>query len=127
MTICAVYIGDLDDPSFHWDGGDWNGNVPRRLSLEFPQVGGHYNECFHRWVDEAGIGCRQTDYGGWVARVSVDQLMDYIGFCYAADSRYTNPDEKQVWQHLNDRLDELCGFISTLESKKEYALVATEF
>lgn len=27
-----VYIGWLDDPSFSWDGGDWDGNVPVRRS-----------------------------------------------------------------------------------------------
>jgi len=29
MTYCSTYIGDLDDPSFNWNGGDWNGNIPR--------------------------------------------------------------------------------------------------
>ena len=43
MTACDVYIGDLDDPEFHWDGGDWNGNVPRAIASVFPPVGGHYN------------------------------------------------------------------------------------
>jgi hypothetical protein len=31
MTYCSTYIGDLSDPSFHWDGGDWNGNIPRGI------------------------------------------------------------------------------------------------
>jgi hypothetical protein len=28
MTYSSTYIGDLADPSFSWDGGDWNGNIP---------------------------------------------------------------------------------------------------
>jgi hypothetical protein len=36
MSFLDVYIGDLNDPSFRWDGGDWNGNVPTRLSPFFP-------------------------------------------------------------------------------------------
>lgn len=36
VTYCDVYIGRLDDPRFSWVGGDWNGNVPTRLSPFFP-------------------------------------------------------------------------------------------
>ena len=36
MTYYDAYVGRLDDPNFHWDGGDWNGNVPHRLSPFFP-------------------------------------------------------------------------------------------
>jgi hypothetical protein len=37
MPFLDVYIGNLSDPSFHRDGGNWSGNVPTPLSLFFPQ------------------------------------------------------------------------------------------
>ena len=127
MTACDVYIGDLDDPEFYWDGGDWNGNVPKPIASVFPPVGGHYNECFHRWVDESGVECRQTDFGGWVARVTRQQLVDYIEYCYGAESKYTDPDEGQAWKHLVDRLEKVRQEVASFDEGRLYALVATEF
>ena len=130
MTICTVYIGDLDDPKFCWVGGDWNGNIPQPLASDFPTVGGHYNECFHRWVDKSGIECRKTDFGGWVAKVTQTQLLDYIDYCYGSDPGYNEPDRMLMWEgrpYLVDRLDALRKFVAGLEEDKEYALVATEF
>ena len=126
MTICEVYVGDLEDPNFHWDGGDWSGNVPKPIYDVFPIVGGHYNECFHRWIDKAGIECRQTDFGGWVSRVTKQQLTDYIEYCYGSDPKYSGPDP-QVWKHLINRLEGVRHFVARLDNGKIYALVATEF
>lgn len=126
MTICEVYVGDLDDPGFRWDDGDWNGNVPRPIYDVFPIVGGHYNKCFHRWVRESCIECRQTDFGGWVSRVTKQQLADYIEFCYGVDPKYADPDD-QGWKHLTERLKSVRRFVAGLEDQKIYALVATEF
>ena len=127
MTICTVYIGDLDDPKFFWDGGDRSGNIPKPLASVFPPVGGHYNECFHRWVKKSGVECRQTDFGGWVSRMTPRQLAGYIEYCYGADSKYPDSDENLVWKHLNDRLDKLREFVASLDEEKQYALVVTEF
>jgi len=30
-----MYIGDLEDPSFEWEDGDWNGNILGRISPAF--------------------------------------------------------------------------------------------
>lgn len=127
MTACDVYIGDLDDPEFHWNGGDWNGNVPKPIASVFPPVGGHYNECFHRWLRESGVECRQTDFGGWVCRVTPRELADYIEYCYGSDSMYTDPDKRETWKHLIDRLDKLRQVVTELDEGKQYALVAAEF
>jgi len=127
MTECTVYIGDLDDPRFHWEGGDWSGNIPKALSADFPHVGEHYNKCFHDWVDKSGVECRQTDFGGWVCRVTAKLLADYIEYCYGTDSIYTDPDKKLAWKHLNDRLENMRRFVADLDDDRLYALVATEF
>ena len=130
MTICTVYIGDLDDKSFHWDGGDWNGNIPSSLTADFPPTSGHYNACFHKWVDKAGVECKKTDFGGWVAKVTQNQLLDFIDHCYGSDPGYNDPDRMLMWDgrpYLVDRLNAIRDFVSELDGTKLYALVATEF
>ena len=118
MTECSVYVGDLDDPKFLWEGGDWNGNVPRALSNDSLSQGGHYNAFFHAWVAKAGVTSRQTDYGGWVARVNKKQLLSFLTEGYVGQ-------EDLPW--IADRLPDLRAFIESLVDDKEFALVATEF
>ena len=130
MTDCSVYIGDLDDKSFHWDGGDWNRNIPRPISEVLPPASGHYNACYHEWVDNPFIECKKTDFGGWVAQVTQSQLLDYIDHCYGSDPSYNDPDRMLMWEgrpHLVDRLDAIRNYVSGLDDSKLYALVATEF
>ena len=112
MTYCSTYIGDLADPSFSWNGGDWDGNIPRGISPAFPPTIEHYNRKFHDWVARTEVTCKQTDFGGWVARVDKPRLLDFIRFCYGPD-----PDEA---------VTELIEFVNTLEDGGEYALVAEE-
>ena len=118
MTICSVYIGNLEDPKFKWDGGDWNGNVPAALSREFPPMGQHYNADFHAWVKASGVKCEQTDFGGWVACVNKSQILDFIKTTYRGK-------ERLPW--VKDGLKALKVFVLALEEDRVYALVATEW
>ena len=118
MTICVVYVGDLQDPTFKWKGGDWNGNVPARLSPEFPPISGHYHSAFHAWVKANGIACEQTDFSGWVARVTKSQILEFIAEAYR-DS------EELPW--VAHGLPELKCFVETLLDHRQYGLVATEW
>ena len=118
MTVCVVYVGDLEDPRFLWDGGDWNGNVPARLSPEFSPMSGHYNEAFHSWVKAKGLTCEKTDFSGWVARVTKDQIFEFIAEAYRGS---------EDLPRVADRLPELKRFVETLFADHEYGLVATEF
>ena len=118
MTDCSVYVGRLTDRRFKWDGGDWNGNVPRSISPSFPPAREHYNAVFHAWVEKAGVECKQTDFGGWVAKVSKSQIEDYVRFCYEGQ-------EDLPW--VSQELPELRVWVSKLNAKTIYALVAKEF
>jgi hypothetical protein len=118
MTDCSVYVGRLSDRSFKWDGGDWNGNVPRSISPEFPPAREHYNGVFHAWVKHSGVECKQTDFGGWVAKVTKAQIEDYLRYCYQGQ-------EDLPW--VAHGLPELQSCVSNLNAKTVYALVATEF
>ena len=118
MTICDVYVGDLKDPKFRWKDGDWSGNVPARLSPEFPPLHPHYNAPFHAWVKANGVACEQTDFGGWVARVTKSQILEFITEAYRGN-------EELPW--VANRLPELRRFVETLRENREYGLVATEW
>jgi hypothetical protein len=110
MTACSIYIGDLEDPSFKWDGGDWNGNIPRSLYKQFPHKHNPYNSIFHEWARIAGIACKQTDFDGYVARVNKKQILAYIDYCYGDEA--------------SEELEKLRGFVETLDELKIYGLVA---
>jgi hypothetical protein len=118
MTVCVVYVGDLDDPTFKWGGGDWSGNVPARLSPEFPPMTQHYNADFHSWVKAVGVKCEQTDFGAWVACVTKVQIMEFITKVYMGK-------ESLPW--VGERLKDLDTFITTLKANETYGLVATEW
>lgn len=118
MTVCVVYVGDLADPTFKWEGGDWNGNVPARLSPEFPPMSGHYNAAFHAWVKAKGVTCEHTDFGGWVACATRSEIIEFINEVYRGS-------ESLPW--VADRLTELMVFVGTLEENVQYGLVATEW
>ena len=118
MTDCYVYVGVPQDPNFHLNGGDWNYNRPKQLSPDFPPLGGAYNAVFFKWVEAAGITRKQTDYGAHVALVSKNQILEFIADGYAGceDLPWVAPD-----------LPELKHFVNSLDTDKQYALVATEF
>jgi hypothetical protein len=83
MTYRDVYIGDLDDPNFHWDGGNWRiGNIPRRKSPFFPSVMAVPFWSLLRKIKAGELDGKQTDWGGWVARATKKQIHEFIASVY---------------------------------------------
>ena len=129
MTMCAVYIGVLYDPSFDWDSVDDAVNIPFGISPDFPPGRGPLLSCFHEWVEMSGIECKQTWYEVWVAKVTRGQIHDYIEYCYGSDPSYNDPDKWLTWEgrpYLVDRLAAVKEFVSGLNRQEQYALVAME-
>lgn len=126
MSYLDVYIGNLDDPEFNWEGGNWEGNIPRRISPFFP----------HKWTPSgyspfsevverirAGIyNGKQTDWGGWVARVTKKQIMELLDELYPPE--WYRAQEHFPW--ILQQMEELKRFVESLDPSKEYALVAAE-
>lgn len=117
MTICEVFVGDLDDPTFKWKCGDWNGNLPARLSPVFPPLPGNYNRAYDDWVAAAGVPSQQTDFGGHVAQVTRSQIFDFIANGYKTSEALT----------ANPAVDDLLTYIEKLDASRVYGLVATEW
>lgn len=124
MTACDVYVGELNDPSFQWDGGNWSGNVPDSTSPIFPPTKEHYNGEFHEWVEKTGVVCKKTDYSGWVAIVNKAQIMDYLDYAYGNHGIYHGPD---AWPGCVESLAEVKRFADALDPEKDYGLVACEW
>ena len=104
MPFLDVYIGNLSDPSFHWDGGNWSGNVPTPLSPFFPQ--GHTDRSV--LIDRIASGAyegKQTDWGGHVAKVTKQQIKDFIEEQYSDDDWCKDPSLQKL-RHFVDSLDD---------------------
>ena len=117
MTICEVFVGDLGDQNFKWEGGSWNGNIPARLSPVFPPLPGNYNRVYDDWVTTAGVPSKQTDFGGHVAQVTQSQIIDFIAISYKTSESLT----------ANPVVDDLLTYIKKLDANRVYGLVATEW
>jgi hypothetical protein len=114
-TFYHVFVGYLDDPKFSWDGGNWNGNIPSR---RYPALlTGRWSDretCFEliRRIETRFYDGRQTDWSGWVARLSKDQIIAYIREMEGNADFDNDPDVK--------------AFIDSLNPNKKYALVGCE-
>ena len=122
MPIHNVYIGDLSDPSFKWEGGDINGNVPKALSAGFP-------DCYHlyfkliRLIEERRFEGRQTDFGGFVAKVKKKDIEELLTEWYVDKAWFKDPAQSPA---LNQELETLKRFVASLDEDTIYGLVGTE-
>lgn len=115
--MTSVYIGDLNDPKFSWDNGNWNGNVPRRQGPELPDdcVGKVWKSVFDK-IDSGEFQGKQVDWGAVVAKVTKKQIIKFISEMY----------EMPYDELMKDQLIEIINYVSNLEDDKLYALVACE-
>ena len=122
MPIHNVYIGDLDDPNFKWEGGDINGNVPKAISGSFP-------DCYHLYfkliklIEEQRFEGKQTDFGGFVAKVKKKDIQEILSEWYSEKSWVKHPETSP---ELHNDLQTLKKFVSNLDEDTVYGLVGTE-
>lgn len=121
MSFLNVYIGDLSDPKFSWENGNWDGNIPTRTSPFFPT-----RTAFSKLIDmieEGKLEGKQTDWGGWTAKATKEQIKLFFE---ETSREYVKQQDPKFFQHLIDNYNDLVKFIDNLEPDKEYALVACE-
>lgn len=111
MRLIA-FIGDLDEPGFDYDDGDWNGNVPKLKREPLPNSSTTTKNAFsfviESIVDEKIIG-KQTDWGTTVSPLYPKEI-------YNVFKSYYSPNELR---RLENRLN-------SLDQEKKYGLVACE-
>src|ERR1700688_389658 len=116
MSFYEVFIGSLEDPSFHWEGGNWNGNIPHALTPDFPYGRRDFAEVLRRIEVGIYVG-KQVDWGAWVAKVDKQQIERLLGDLYVT----TPPAAPQV-----ENLVKLRQAVGQLDADRQYALVAYE-
>ena len=85
MTDVDVYIGYLDSPdngNFKWEGGDWSGNIPCRISPPkyFPCASDAFRKILDM-TDSSEWDGKQLDWGAWGVKMHKQELMAFIKDC----------------------------------------------
>jgi len=111
--LVDVYIGLADDPTFKWEGGDWNGNVPKRITPPFPCVHRSVEDLKHRnplsydsksWAmacSDFGLNLIQLDWGAFGTKISKTQILSLL-------TRFAPTSSNELLscvQNLNDDTD----------------------
>jgi hypothetical protein len=116
-----AYIGELDDPDFDFYGGDYNGNMPHRISpvsgLPFCDYIG--KEIWHR-VKSEDKNARQLDWGSCGVIMTKKEIKQFI-------CALRREHRKDLWGNEKERYEETRRFISTLEDGKQYVVVVYEW
>ncbi|MCA1061870.1 hypothetical protein QTG56_20750 [Rossellomorea sp. AcN35-11] len=112
MADVEVFIGDLSDRTFHYEGGDWNHNYPKRISPFFPK--GY--DLFFSLLDgiyHKKIEGRQTDWGSHTCLMYPDEMLMVLEEYYKRDMDH-------------DQVQQIFHFIKELDPYQQYGLVACE-
>jgi hypothetical protein len=101
VTSYFSYIGDLDDPDFHWDDparAPSAGNLPRRIvPAAFGSV--DVDRLVLREQIETGIReGKRLDWGAWGVKMTGQELAQYFGpdHVYAAEIAALEPERSYV-------------------------------
>ena len=129
MSFRDVYVGDLEDPNFDLENGNWSGNFPEQLSPLFPAMGGDSNTWgvysnVYALSKSGELPAAQTDWGCWVVIVTRDQLLKYLDEWYGDGP--IHPPDWTIDEGETREDNEIRLFVRNLDPKKNYALVALE-
>lgn len=112
-----VYIGFLDDKDFNYEGGDWNGNVPKRQSPFFPFGNDAYFMLLKKIKNDDYEG-KKTDWSGYVAKVDKKQIIEFVD--------ELKEKHKSLLKFSDYGFPTIYDYINSLEDDKLYALVGVE-
>lgn len=113
--VIDVYIGRLDsveNGTFKWDGGDYSGNTPNRISPYFPYG---YETIKQIWkiIDSGQYDGKQLDWGAWGVKMDKQSLLMFIDDCR---KQHSPKDYRELYRFVNKKL----------ESGVTYVLVGAE-
>lgn len=97
-----VFLGDLTDPSFNYEGGDWSGNTPRRIGNYFPRP----NDIFFQildMVEKKIVDGRQTDWGSWTVRLYPHEMVGVVRNLYGEEACAKEKSVKDLHIHRETR------------------------
>jgi len=117
MPHCDVYISNWED-AIQAAKDDMDIGTPQRRS-PFIGNGRAAWDLYHEWAKQGRIHCTQTDWAGWVAKVSGEEILVFVKQILSETSTLD-------MSHLKQQVSEVRDFAESLDPETEYALVATE-
>jgi len=128
VTFFDVYIGDLDDPDFKQEDGNWSGNFPKQLGPTFPWVTDiapiNIYLKVHSLAKSGKYPSAQTDWGCWVVTMTRNQILKFIDHVYGEGPIQVNNLTIKEGQTREDHDVRL--FAESLDPSKKFGLVALE-
>ena len=115
-----VYVGFFDG-SFDENGYSNICNAPKRQSPFFPTGSVAFRELNKR-ISEGVYEGRRIDWGAWFAKVSKQQIKDFMSDMYDDGSCL----DRDYSDHIKKNYLELIAFVDELDDDGEYALTASE-
>jgi hypothetical protein len=104
MGFCA-YIGDANDPNFKWNGGDYNHNLPKRITPNLFNAYKIFNDKEFNFI--------KLDWGGFGAKVTKTQILNLL-------TKYGSSNElTESVQSLKDDLEYVLVIMET-ETEEYY-------
>jgi hypothetical protein len=109
MSFYNLYVGDASDPKFHWDGGDYSGNIPE-IILDLGGIGLFGCIDARNLLEDAKYGGKVLDWGSSGARLTKARIIEFLNDFKGSRST-GNPDSSRI---------------DALEDDREYILFACE-
>ncbi|MGD9417373.1 MAG: hypothetical protein Q7R22_000410 [Verrucomicrobiota bacterium JB025] len=109
MAYYHLYVGDASDTKFHWDGGDYSGNIPEVI-LNLGGTGLPGCIAARNLLESPKYGGRVLDWGSSGARLTKARIIEFLNE-FEGPLLAGNP---------------TLARIQTLEDDREYILVACE-
>ncbi len=109
MSFYNLYVGDASDPNFHWEGGDYSGNIPK-IIIDLGGTG--LTGCIEArtMLESPKYGGRVLDWGSSGARLTKPRIIEFLN---------------EFHGHLLAEKAALAR-VQTLEDDREYILFACE-
>lgn len=77
MSFYNLYVGDASDPKFHWDGGDYGGNIPE-IILDLGSIGLTGCVEIQNLLESLKYGGKVFDWGASGARLTKEQIVEFL-------------------------------------------------
>jgi len=77
MSYYDLYVGDADDPGLRWEGGNYNGNIPRVI-LAVGSINILACVAARSLLEGPKYGGRELDWGASGARLTRDRIIEFL-------------------------------------------------
>ena len=121
----SLFLSYADDPTFSWEAGNWEGNVPKRVVVFDDLLGLQGCGQAHCLLRSPKYGGRQLDWGASGARLNKAQIIEFLTDFYSGDDK--PPGVRLIGDLPAKRhLPEILSKLDDLPDDRLYVLVSCE-